>query len=37
MAEDDILNICFRGIGTPRRALEPGEDVGWGRRVAICR
>jgi peptidoglycan/xylan/chitin deacetylase (PgdA/CDA1 family) len=29
MAGDDILNICFHGIGTPGRELEPGEDVYW--------
>ncbi len=25
----DVLNICFHGIGTPRRELEPGEDRYW--------
>lgn len=29
MAEDDVMNICFHGIGTPRRELEPGEDAYW--------
>ena len=29
MARDDVLNICFHGIGTPRRELEPGEDAYW--------
>lgn len=29
MAGDDLLNICFHGIGTPRRDLEPGEDAYW--------
>jgi peptidoglycan/xylan/chitin deacetylase (PgdA/CDA1 family) len=29
MAADDVLNICFHGIGTPRRELEPGEDIYW--------
>jgi peptidoglycan/xylan/chitin deacetylase (PgdA/CDA1 family) len=24
-----ILNVCFHGIGTPRRALEPGEESYW--------
>ncbi|GIH10157.1 hypothetical protein Rhe02_82240 [Rhizocola hellebori] len=24
-----VLNICFHGIGTPKRALEPGEDIYW--------
>jgi peptidoglycan/xylan/chitin deacetylase (PgdA/CDA1 family) len=24
-----VLNICFHGIGAPRRALEPGEDAYW--------
>jgi peptidoglycan/xylan/chitin deacetylase (PgdA/CDA1 family) len=29
MAADSVLNICFHGIGTPRRELEPGEDNYW--------
>lgn len=29
MARDDVLNICFHGIGAPRRELEPGEDAYW--------
>jgi peptidoglycan/xylan/chitin deacetylase (PgdA/CDA1 family) len=29
MGGGDLLNICFHGIGTPRRELEPGEDVYW--------
>jgi peptidoglycan/xylan/chitin deacetylase (PgdA/CDA1 family) len=29
MASADLLNICFHGIGNPRRELEPGEDVYW--------
>ncbi|KAE8764894.1 polysaccharide deacetylase family protein [Georgenia thermotolerans] len=24
-----VLNICFHGIGTPRRPLEPGESAYW--------
>jgi peptidoglycan/xylan/chitin deacetylase (PgdA/CDA1 family) len=24
-----VINICFHGIGTPERALEPGEDRYW--------
>jgi peptidoglycan/xylan/chitin deacetylase (PgdA/CDA1 family) len=24
-----ILNLCFHGIGTPRRELEPDEDLIW--------
>jgi peptidoglycan/xylan/chitin deacetylase (PgdA/CDA1 family) len=24
-----VVNICFHGIGTPRRTLEPGEDRYW--------
>jgi peptidoglycan/xylan/chitin deacetylase (PgdA/CDA1 family) len=24
-----VLNLCFHGIGTPRRELEPGEDRFW--------
>src|SRR5207249_4098380 len=29
MADDRCINICFHGVGTPRRELEPGEDVYW--------
>jgi peptidoglycan/xylan/chitin deacetylase (PgdA/CDA1 family) len=29
MTEDYALNICFHGIGNPRRELEPGEDAYW--------
>lgn len=25
----EIINLCFHGIGTPRRTLEPDEDVYW--------
>ena len=25
----DVVNVCFHGIGTPTRELEPGEDVYW--------
>jgi peptidoglycan/xylan/chitin deacetylase (PgdA/CDA1 family) len=25
----DVLNICFHGVGTPGRDLEPGEDGYW--------
>lgn len=24
-----MVNVCFHGIGTPQRALEPGEDKYW--------
>ena len=24
-----LLNLCFHGIGTPQRPLEPGEDAYW--------
>lgn len=24
-----MINICFHGVGTPRRALDPGEDDYW--------
>lgn len=27
--DDKVLNICFHGIGTPARELEPGEDRYW--------
>jgi peptidoglycan/xylan/chitin deacetylase (PgdA/CDA1 family) len=29
MAENQIVNVCFHGIGTPGRELEPGEDKYW--------
>lgn len=30
MADDGrTLNICFHGVGTPRRDLEPDEDLYW--------
>lgn len=29
MGGDDLLNICFHGIGTPGRGLEPDEDAYW--------
>lgn len=25
----DELTLCFHGVGTPRRVLEPGEDLYW--------
>lgn len=28
MAET-VINVCFHGIGTPRREMEPGEDRYW--------
>lgn len=24
-----VVNVCFHGIGAPRRRLEPGEDAYW--------
>lgn len=29
MASDRVLNVCFHGVGTPDRELEPGEDRYW--------
>lgn len=29
MASDRFVNVCFHGVGTPRRELEPGEDPYW--------
>jgi peptidoglycan/xylan/chitin deacetylase (PgdA/CDA1 family) len=29
MGRPDVRNICFHGIGTPERELEPGEDRYW--------
>lgn len=26
---DEVLNLCFHGIGTPRRTLEPDEENFW--------
>ncbi|MEU4424420.1 polysaccharide deacetylase family protein [Actinoplanes sp. NPDC024001] len=27
--QNGVINICFHGIGTPQRDLEPGEDRYW--------
>jgi peptidoglycan/xylan/chitin deacetylase (PgdA/CDA1 family) len=29
MADHRIINVCFHGIGTPGRDMEPGEDRYW--------
>ncbi|MEH1125117.1 polysaccharide deacetylase family protein [Micromonospora sp. CPCC 206061] len=29
MSTDSVVNVCFHGVGTPRRELEPGEAVYW--------
>ena len=29
MENGTVINICFHGIGTPQRELEPGEDRYW--------
>lgn len=29
MAEDEVLNVGFHGIGAPDRELEPGEQAYW--------
>lgn len=29
MGNGTVINICFHGIGTPQRELEPGEDRYW--------
>ena len=29
MGNGNVINICFHGIGTPQRELEPGEDRYW--------
>jgi peptidoglycan/xylan/chitin deacetylase (PgdA/CDA1 family) len=29
MADDLLVNICFHGVGTPTRELEPGEAPYW--------
>jgi peptidoglycan/xylan/chitin deacetylase (PgdA/CDA1 family) len=31
VASNNVLNICFHGIGAPRRDLEPDEDAYWIR------
>ena len=31
MPGNPLVNICFHGIGTPKRDLEPGEDAYWIR------
>ncbi|WP_426510448.1 polysaccharide deacetylase family protein [Dactylosporangium sp. McL0621] len=29
MADGEVLNVLFHGVGRPERELEPGEDVYW--------
>lgn len=29
MPNETVINICFHGVGTPQRELEPGEDRYW--------
>jgi peptidoglycan/xylan/chitin deacetylase (PgdA/CDA1 family) len=29
MPDSTVVNVCFHGIGTPQRELEPGEDPYW--------
>jgi peptidoglycan/xylan/chitin deacetylase (PgdA/CDA1 family) len=29
MDGNDVLNVCFHGIGTPKRSLELGEELYW--------
>jgi peptidoglycan/xylan/chitin deacetylase (PgdA/CDA1 family) len=29
MSDREVVNVCFHGIGTPERELEPGEDRYW--------
>jgi peptidoglycan/xylan/chitin deacetylase (PgdA/CDA1 family) len=29
MPTDSVVNVCFHGVGTPQRELEPGEDTYW--------
>lgn len=26
---DEVINLCFHGIGTPERTLEPDEEQYW--------
>ncbi|MFI7521682.1 polysaccharide deacetylase family protein [Micromonospora globbae] len=40
MADSDrgrVVNVCFHGVGVPRRDLEPGEDRYWVSRDAFHR
>ena len=32
-----VINICFHGIGSPQRSLEPGEDRYWISRTMFAR
>lgn len=32
-----VVNVCFHGVGTPHRELEPGEDIYWVRRDTFLR
>jgi peptidoglycan/xylan/chitin deacetylase (PgdA/CDA1 family) len=33
---DDVVNVCFHGIGAPGRKLEPGEDAYWVTEAAFA-
>jgi peptidoglycan/xylan/chitin deacetylase (PgdA/CDA1 family) len=33
MFGQQMVNLCFHGVGAPRRDLEPGEDAYWVGRV----
>jgi peptidoglycan/xylan/chitin deacetylase (PgdA/CDA1 family) len=37
VSDQPVYNICFHGIGTPARELEPGEDVFWVGRDTFLR
>lgn len=37
MPGETVINICFHGIGTPQRELEPGEDPYWVTQHAFLR
>jgi peptidoglycan/xylan/chitin deacetylase (PgdA/CDA1 family) len=29
LRNESVINICFHGVGTPQREMEPGEDSYW--------
>jgi peptidoglycan/xylan/chitin deacetylase (PgdA/CDA1 family) len=37
MSANSVVNVCFHGIGTPQRELEPGEAPYWVSEAAFHR
>ncbi len=36
MGDQQVINICFHGIGVPGRVLEPGEERYWLTNDLYC-